>query len=107
MPATAAWQAVQKGVLGTRNAFVLALDGFSPKLRTPAWLPLQSLASAQVQQSCQFAHVYKPFKGTLSPLELVPSVASTVKMIERGREELSPELPLIRRMLQPLPPLEA
>lgn len=103
VPATAAWQAVQKGTLGTRSAFVLALDGFSPKLRTPAWLPLQGLASAQVQQSCQFAHLYKAFKGTLSPLELVPSVASTVKMIERGREELSPEVPFIRRMLQPLP----
>ena len=40
-----------------------------------------------------------------TPLELVPSVASTVKMIERGKEELAPELPFIRRMLQPLPPL--
>ena len=105
VPATAAWQAVQKGCIGTRNAFVLALDGFSPKLRTPAWLPIQQLAAAQVQQSCQLAHLYKPFKGTLSPLELVPSVASTVKMIERGKEELAPELPFIRRMLQALPPL--
>ncbi|MGZ3461678.1 MAG: patatin-like phospholipase family protein, partial [Archangium sp.] len=48
LPVEAAWKAVHHGHLGTRNAFVLALDGFAPRLSTPFWLPLQRLAAMTV-----------------------------------------------------------
>jgi predicted acylesterase/phospholipase RssA len=105
VPARAAWRAVQEGRIGTRNAFILALDGFAPRLTTPVWLPIQQLLQVQVQRSCEHAHLYQPFTGTLSPLEVVPTVASVIKMLERGKSELSPQMPFITRMMQPLPPL--
>ena len=106
VPARAAWRAVQEGRVESRNALIVAFDGFAPKLMTPVWLPIQRIAQVQVQRSCEFAHLYKPFSGTLSPLEVVPGVSSCIKMLERGKAELEPEMPFIERMLQPLPALE-
>jgi predicted acylesterase/phospholipase RssA len=105
VPASAAWKAVQAGLIGTRHAFIIALDGFAPRLSTPVWLPLQQLVQVQVQKSCAFAHLYKPFSGTLSPLEVVPGIPQFIKMLDRGKEELATELPFIQRMMQPLPAL--
>jgi predicted acylesterase/phospholipase RssA len=105
VPAQAAWTAVHQGRIGTRNVFVLALDGFAPKLSSPMWLPVQSLVAPQVARSAEYAHLYLPFRRTLSPLELIPSVSSALKALERGKEELAPEMPFIARMLRPLPPL--
>ncbi len=107
VPARAAWLGVQRGMAkGRRNAFVLAIDGFSPKLSTPAWLPMQSIILGQVARSTEWAHAYKAFKQPLSPLELVPNVENTLKAVERGQEEMKDLLPLIKRMLEPLPVLE-
>ncbi|MFN7133116.1 MAG: patatin-like phospholipase family protein [Myxococcales bacterium] len=103
VPAQAAWRAVQRGTIGTRNAFVLALDGFSPKLSTPMWLPLQRIVAAKIQESLSFAHHYVPFARQLSPLELVPNVRSALAVLERGRHEMLEQMPFISRMLKPLP----
>lgn len=105
VPARAAWRAVQEGRIGTRNAFVLAWDGFAPRLTTPAWLAIQQLVQVQVQKSCEVAHLYVPFTGTLAPLNVLPRVSAAIRMIERGKQELSRELPFLTRMMEPLPPL--
>ncbi|MBI5549271.1 MAG: patatin-like phospholipase family protein [Deltaproteobacteria bacterium] len=105
VPARAAWRAVHEGRIGTRHAFIVALDGFAPRLSTPAWVALQQLVQVQVQKSCEWAHLYKPFTGTLSPLEVVPGIPSFIKMLERGKQALSSDLPFIQCMMQPLPPL--
>ena len=105
LPAKAAWKAVHKGRIGTRNAFILALNGFAPKLRTPLWLPLERLAELTVAPNRPYAHLVKDFKSTLSPLELVPSVPLTSRAFELGRRQLVAEMPFISRMLAPLPPL--
>ena len=105
LPCRAAWRAVHKGQIGTRNAFILALNGFSMKLSTPLWLPLERLAEINVSKNRPWAHLVHDFRRTLSPLELVPSVQTLSKAIEMGRNELSREMPFLTRMLAPLPRL--
>lgn len=105
LPAEAAWKAVHHGNIGTRNAFVLALDGFAPRLSTPFWLPLQRLAAMTVTPNLPYAHLVKRFGPTLSPLELVPSVQLATKALHYGRKQLGPDMPFLTRMLTPLPHL--
>lgn len=106
VPAEAAWRTVQEGRLASRNALILALDGFAPKLSTPFWLPLQQIANENAKISLRHAHLFKRFQNTLSPLELVPSVSNVMRAIQRGRNELAAEMPLLARLLEPLPPVE-
>jgi hypothetical protein len=105
LPARAAWRAVHKGHIGTRNAFILGLNGFSMKFMTPLWLPLQRLAEVNVAPNRQWAHRIIDFKRTLSPLELVPSVQAFGNAIAMGRDQVAPHVPLLARMLAPLPRL--
>ncbi len=103
LPAKTAWRAVHKGAIGTRNVFVLALNGFSPKLTTPLWLPLERLAGLNVVGNRPYAHLVKDFKRTLSPLEIVPSVELVNQAMVMGRRQMEDELPFLTRMLTPLP----
>ncbi|WP_174256981.1 patatin-like phospholipase family protein [Myxococcus xanthus] len=105
LPAKAAWKAVARGRIGTRNAFILALDGFAPKLTTPFWLPLQRLAAMTVAPNLPYTHHVKRFPRTLSPLDVVPSVELASKALHFGRTALAEDLPFLRRMLAPLPPV--
>ncbi len=105
VPAKAAWKAVHKGHIGTRNAFILALNGFAPKLTTPLWLPLERFAELTVAENRPYAHLFKDFKKTLSPLELVPSVEMLSRAVEMGRRQLTDDLPFLSRVMAPLPPL--
>ncbi len=107
VPAQAAWTAVQDGRLGSRNALILALDGFAPRLSTALWLPLQRIAAENVKAATRYAHVVKAFPRTPSPTDLIPSIQGVVRAIQRGRDALEGDAPLIARLLQPLPPLDA
>lgn len=107
VPAKAAWRAVHSGSLGSKNAVVLALDGFAPRITTPLWLPLQQIANENVKAGLPHAHLFHRFQNTLSPLELVPSVSNVMKAVQRGRSELAAEMPLLARLLEPLPPVES
>jgi predicted acylesterase/phospholipase RssA len=103
VPSRAAWRAVHKGQIGTRNAFILALNGFSMKLRTPLWLPLERIAEINVARSRPFAHLQHDFRRTLSPLVIVPTVEQLLEAVQIGREGLAWDMPLIARLLAPLP----
>lgn len=105
LPAKAAWRAVHKGRIGTRNTFILALDGFAPRFSTPFWLPLQRLAAMTVAPNLPYAHHIARFNRTLSPLELVPSMDLASKAMYLGRKQLREDMPFLTRMLSPLPPL--
>ncbi|MHB1844512.1 MAG: patatin-like phospholipase family protein, partial [Deltaproteobacteria bacterium] len=104
-PMRAAFLGVRERVQ-SRNAFVLGLDGFSPKLSTPAWLPLERLAQENVRRVLPFGSLHLPFERTLSPLELVPGVGQAQRAVALGRARLAPELPFLSRMLATLPRLE-
>lgn len=103
LPAKAAWKAVHKGFIGTRNAFILGLNGFAPKLTTPLWLPLERLAALTVQPNRPYAHMVKDFKKSLSPLELVPSLELVSRALDLGRRQINDDMPFICRMMAPLP----
>ncbi len=107
VPARTAWRAVQRGIIGTRNAFVLAMDGFSPRISTPLWLPIQRIARENVKRSIPYAHVYVALKRTLSPIELLPRTASVMRIVDSSKAELIDELPFLQRMLEPLPGVAA
>lgn len=105
LPARAAWRAVHKGEIGTRNAFILALNGFSMKLTTPLWLMLQRLAEVNVSRNRPWAHLVHDFPKTLSPLVIVPTVEQLLEAVQLGRTALAWEMQVISRMLAPLPKL--
>jgi len=105
LPARAAWGAVQRGAIGTRNAFVLALEGFGPKLTQPLWFGLEQLAAQNVARNRPFIHHHKSFERVLSPLEVVPDEAELQRAIRSGKAELNPDMPFVARMCRPFPPL--
>lgn len=105
VPAKAAWRAVHSGTIGTRNTFILALNGFATKLSTPLWIPLQRIAELNVARSRPWAHLTHDFKRTLNALSVVPRVDELLNAVEWGRQQLAPQLPFITRMLTPLPRL--
>jgi hypothetical protein len=107
VPARAAWKAVQDGRLGTRNAFVLAWDGFGPKLSQPLWFTVSRLVSQNVARNRPFMHHQKAFQQVLSPVEVVPGLARLQRAVQWGKEELLPDMPFVARMVRPFPPVGA
>jgi predicted acylesterase/phospholipase RssA len=107
LPARAAWGTVQRGALGTRNAFVLALEGFGPKLTQPLWFGLEQLAAQNVARNRPFVHLNRSFQRVLSPVEIVPTEEELQRAIQDGKAELHPDMPFLARMVRPFPPLPA
>jgi predicted acylesterase/phospholipase RssA len=105
LPAREAWRAVQSGACVDRDPFVLALDGFSPRLSTKTlpFLPLMRVAVETSKAGREAAHIVVDFKNVLSPLAVVPSPHEFVRAVEWGREELLPLLPVLRKMIGPIP----
>jgi len=107
LPARAAWAAVQRGAVGPRNAFVLALEGFAPKLSQPIWFGLEQLAAQNVQRNRPFIHHLRSFERVLSPMEIVPSADELQRAVQAGKAELHPDMPFVSRMVRPFPALPA
>ncbi|PZR13904.1 MAG: patatin [Archangium gephyra] len=105
VPSRAAWRAVHKGEIGTRNAFILALNGFSMKLTTPLWLALERLAELNVAKNRPWAHLTHDFKRTLSPLTIVPTVEQLLTAVDVGRSALARDMQVVARVMAPLPRL--
>lgn len=105
LPARAAWATVQRGAIRTRNAFVLALEGFGPKLTQPLWFGLEQLAAQTVARNRPFIHHQRSFQRVLSPLQVVPDEAELQRAIQAGKAELHPDMPFVARMCRPLAPL--
>ncbi|MGV3621131.1 MAG: patatin-like phospholipase family protein [Archangium sp.] len=105
VPSRAAWRAVHKGEIGTRNAFILALNGFSMKLTTPLWLGLERLAELNVSKNRPWAHLTHDFKRTLSPLTIVPTVEQLLTAVDVGRSALARDMQVVARVMAPLPQL--
>ncbi|MBI4820084.1 MAG: patatin-like phospholipase family protein [Deltaproteobacteria bacterium] len=104
VPVRHAWEAVQRGRIGTRNAFFLGLDCFAPQLRrNMMFLPLQRIAAENVAVDRHFAHHVFAYRKVLSPAALVPDPEHVELAIRDGRDELEKILPFIRKMLEPIP----
>jgi predicted acylesterase/phospholipase RssA len=107
LPARAAWEAVQRGAVGSRNAFVLALEGFAPRLSQPLWYGLQQLAAGNVSWNLPFVDVHLSFQRVLSPADVVPAAADLRRVVNDGKAELHPLLPFLAHMVRPFPAIEA
>ena len=108
VPARVAWEAVQAGKLGRRNALVVALDCFAPNFRQPGWLALQSLIRwANSEADRQYADLYVRFPRTLSPVNLVPAMPEALKAFKWGRVAMEAHTPVLKTALDPLPVLHA
>lgn len=106
LPAREAWAAAQRGAAGSRNAFVLALEGFGPKITQPLWFGLEQLAAQNVARSRPFVHHLRSFQRVLSPLEVVPSGEELARAIRGGKAEFHPDMAFVARMCRPFPPLD-
>ncbi len=104
VPARAAWEHVQSGHLGTRNAFIFGLDCFAPQIgRNVLFLPLQRLAAENVAREKHFAQSVFTYRWTLSPTSLVPKHRAVEHAIRRGKDEISKDGPFLMKMMEPLP----
>ena len=104
VPARFAWDSVQRGRLGTRNAFIYGLDCFAPQMgRNMIFLPLQRIAAENVARDKAFAQEMFTYKRVLAPTNLVPKMRSIEQAIRNGREEMGQEAPFLQKMLEPIP----
>jgi hypothetical protein len=58
-----------------------------------------------VARNRPYAHVYQAFGRTLSPLALLPTQRALSGIVSLAKEELLAELPVLQRLLAPIPPL--
>lgn len=102
VPARAAWEYVQAGKIGTRNAAVIALDCFAPQLnRNMIFLPLMRVAAENVAKDSAFAHHLFTYKKTLAPTSLVPKPRALQLAVKNGKEELSVRAPFLQKLFEP------
>lgn len=101
LPGRAAWAMTQRGTLGTRNAFVLGLEGFGPKLTQPLWFGLEQLAAQNVARNKPFLHLHRSFQRVLSPIEIVPDDEELHRALNGGKAELHGDMPFVARMVRP------
>ena len=103
LPARPLWGLAQAGAIGTRNTFLLGLEGFAPKLSQPLWYGLEQIAAQNVARSRPFVGLLRSYQRVLSPLEVVPGPGSLKKAVQAGRAELLPDMPLLARLCRPYP----
>jgi predicted acylesterase/phospholipase RssA len=103
LPARPVWGLAQAGAIGTRNTFVLGLEGFGPKLSQPLWYGLEQIAAQTVARSRPFVSLLRSYQRVLSPLEVVPGEAALKRAVQAGRTELLPDMPLVARLCRPYP----
>jgi predicted acylesterase/phospholipase RssA len=104
VPAAFAWERVQAGAIGTRNAFVLAFDCFHPQWDPRhLWLqPITQAVALQRARDVRYADWVLRFEPTLSPVTLVPSPETVDQAIGWGRAAIEPLLPMLERSLEPV-----
>lgn len=102
VPAHIAWKAVREGRIGTRNAHILAMDCFQPRL-TPshAWLwPVMRLIQVQLERQRIYADQLLRFERTLSPVTLLPSRRALEGVMEEGRSQIQELVPAVQASLE-------
>ncbi|NOZ87441.1 MAG: hypothetical protein GXP49_14450 [Deltaproteobacteria bacterium] len=105
VPGRTAFEEVQKGVLGTRNAFILACDCFAPRPTKDMLLyPLQVFVRNNAKASMEFADLTLTYSNPPSPFRLLPRLDKLKKIRERSKEDFSEIAESLKLGLKPLPP---
>lgn len=104
VPARVAWEHVQLGRTGKRNALILGLDCFAPQMgRNLVFLPLQRVAAQTVARDRPFAHVWHRYHRLPAATAVVPNEGVVNRAFSGGRADLAPESALLKKALAPLP----
>ena len=105
VPARLAWEHVQLGRIGKRNAFILGLDCFAPQMgRNVLFVPLQRVVALNVARDLPFMHLIFRYRRLLSATSLVPRPRAINLAVANGHAELATQAPFIKRMMTPLSP---
>ncbi len=105
LPCKPAYAEIMTGRIGRRNPFVMSMDCFAPRARSPIFFPVQQILRSSIAKNLPFAHHSFSMKRRLSPLNFVPTVADITKAMSWTIEELEPEMEFIARMCRPLEPI--
>lgn len=102
VPAHLARRVVEEGRIGTRNACILALDSFRPRLSlSHAWLwPVMRMVEMQLPEQKPFANFLIRFSRTLSPVTLLPGSESIERVLLDGRQQTERVAPNLQGSLQ-------
>ncbi|MDG2304963.1 MAG: patatin-like phospholipase family protein [Candidatus Binatia bacterium] len=102
VPARTAWHQVQRGKIGTRNCYYLAMDCFYPQYGLGhIWLqPVTRLISYQVALNARYAQRRLEMYPTLSPINLLPSSAELDKAVGWGHAQINQHIPYIQKFLE-------
>ncbi|MBA2665133.1 MAG: patatin-like phospholipase family protein [Bradymonadaceae bacterium] len=107
VPSKVAWESVQDGSIGHRNAHIMAFDSFAPIStgRNIVWIPIQQIARPAVVANMPYANFHKTFRNPPSPLQIVVNSYSKLKaIIQAARDEMADDVPYIKETLKPLAP---
>lgn len=107
VPSQVAWESVQSGSIGSRNALITAFDPFAPvaRGRNLLWIPIQQIARLGVLANQPYADFHVTIKHAPNPLHILVNSYSKLKgIIESARAELDQDARYMARTLQPLPP---
>lgn len=107
VPSKVAWESVQRGTIGSRNAHIVSFDAFAPLStgRNLVWIPIQQIARPAVVANMPYASYHKTFRNPPSPLQILVNSYSKLKtIITRAREELEDDIPYLKVALEELPP---
>lgn len=104
VPARIAWQGVQEGRIGTRNAFFLALDCFHPQWDSQhLWLgPVQQIIQLQLRSQRPYFDWILRFSPTLSPINLLPNAAQFEQAYQWGWQQADVMMPFLYKALEPV-----
>ncbi len=104
VPARVAWEGVQAGRIGTRNAFFLAWDCFHPQWGMGhVWLqPVTQAVQVQTRAQWPYLDWLTHFTPALSPVNLLPGARQLEQAWQWGWEQTEATLPLLQEALRPI-----
>jgi len=106
VPVRPAFAEVMSGRITRRDAYIVALDCFAPRLRNPLYYAVQQVVRPNVQRNIRYSNLYFAMQRVLSPLSLVPSVSEVTLAMGWTMDELAPHMPTIERHCNPIRSLE-
>ncbi len=107
VPSQVAWESVQSGSVGSRNVHIMSFDVFAPVTtgRNMIFIPIQQIARPAVVANRPYSDYHKTYKRSPSPLQIiVNSYSKMKKIVEQAREQLEPDVPYLKKAMEPLPP---
>ena len=104
VPSRVAWNSIQRGSIGHRNAFILALDPFAPIPNSNAlFMPLQQVTRPSMNANRPYADLTHILRAVPNPINLSPGLESLQRFAAAVHRELQVEAPFIQKMTEPLP----